>query len=100
VRALLAESNPGSGLTFKVKSPHNHISYAMLTEALLRDFTARRYKPLPTVAQMFQSIYDALAQTQAHRLLVCSEMFSQYRTCKPAMVTQLLDVLENADVSL
>jgi hypothetical protein len=61
--ALLAESNPGSGLTFKVKSPHNHISYAMLTEALLRDFTARRYKPLPTVAQMFQSIYDALAQT-------------------------------------
>jgi hypothetical protein len=33
-----------------VKSPHNHISYALHAEALLRGFISKRYQPLPSTA--------------------------------------------------
>jgi hypothetical protein len=62
-----------------VKSPHNHISYALQAEALLRDFIPKLYQPLPTVAQMFQSIYDTLAQKYAYILdssLKCDGWFN------------------------
>ena len=98
--ALMAGGDPDAGLTFKVKSPHNHIGYVMQTEALKRDFIPDRYRPLPTAAQMFRSIRDDLARTGAQTLLLCSEVFSQYGTRQPALVGQMLEALGIADVSL
>ncbi|MCF7702165.1 hypothetical protein [Loktanella sp. M215] len=99
-RALLAGGDPDAGLTFKVKSPHNHIGYVMQTEALAGNFIPDRYQPLPTAAQMFQSIRDDLARTGARTLLLCSEVFSQYGTRQPALVGRMLEALGIADVSL
>ncbi|MFZ3583822.1 hypothetical protein ACOI1H_16845 [Loktanella sp. DJP18] len=99
-RALLAGGDPDVGLTFKVKSPHNHIGYVMQTEALKGNFIPDRYQPLPTAAQMFQSIRDDLARTGAQTLLLCSEVFSHYGTRQPALVGQMLEALGIADVSL
>jgi hypothetical protein len=100
VRALMAGGDPETDLTFKVKSPHNHIGYAMQSEVLPGDYTPARYKLLPTASQMFRSIRAALADTGAQTLLLCSEVFSQYGTRNPAMVRQMLDELGIADVSL
>ena len=99
-RALLAGGDPDVGLTFKVKSPHNHIGYVMQTEALKGNFIPDRYRPLPDAAQMFRSIRADLARTGAGTLLLCSEVFSQYGTRQPALVGQLLEALGIADVAL
>ncbi|MBU1836009.1 MAG: hypothetical protein KJ834_08215 [Alphaproteobacteria bacterium] len=98
-KALRAGSDPQKGLTYKVKSPHNHIGYVMQTEALGRDLIPARYKPLPSAAQMFDSIRQAVAETQPHTLLLCSEVFSQYGTRAPALVPQLLNNLDVSDMS-
>ena len=99
-RTLMAGGDPDVGLTFKVKSPHNHIGYVMQTEALKGNFIPDRYQPLPTAAQMFQTIRDDLARTGAQTLLLCSEVFSQYGTRQPELVGQMLEALGIADVSL
>ena len=98
-KALRAGSDPQKGLTYKVKSPHNHIGYVMQTEALGRDLIPARYKPLPSAAQMFDSIRQAVAETRPHTLLLCSEVFSQYGTRAPALVPQLLNNLGVSDMS-
>lgn len=77
-------------LSFKIKSPQNHIAYKMLAEHTDYKVPAR-YRPLPSSTMMMQTVRAMMQATQSHTLLLCSELFIQFGTRAPQAIKQLLE---------
>lgn len=78
-------------LPFKIKSPHNHIAYKLLSEAVKGYSVPKRYRPLPAFATMMQTVRAMMAQTNVDRLLLCSEVFSQIGIQAPHKIKTLIN---------
>lgn len=77
-------------LTFKIKSPHNHIAYKMLAELDKSYKVPQRYRPLPPSSTMMQICRSMMEWTGAETLLLCSEVFIQFGIRAPQAVNRLL----------
>lgn len=98
-RRLLAGGQVPEDLNYKVRSPHNHIAYQMMAETVPGYSVPKRFAPLPSVRDMFDSIASQVAEQSPHTLLLCSEVFSHFGIRRPELVADLLDGLGATEVT-